>query len=58
VQTDPENAADANKRSALSAIALEMSSMDEDENVEDSAEVKFEIPAVRAIVDFNVILFD
>ena len=41
MQTDPENAADVNKRSALSAIALEMASMDQDENVEDFAEVKF-----------------
>ena len=41
MQTDPKNAAHAKNRSVLSAIALEMASMDQDENVEDSAEVKF-----------------
>ena len=48
MQTDPENAADASKRSALSAIALEMASMDQDEIVEDSAEVKFQLSAVSS----------
>jgi hypothetical protein len=54
VQTDPENAVDANKRSALSAIALEMASMDEDDSLEDSAEVKFEV--FRVGVELNLIV--
>ena len=41
MQTDPKNATNAKNRSVLSAIALEMASMDQDENVEDFAEVKF-----------------
>jgi hypothetical protein len=41
--SDPESAADAVNRSALSAIAFELASMDEVENLEDSAEVKFEL---------------
>ena len=53
VQTDPENAADANNRSALSAIAIEMASMDEDDSLED-AEVKFEL----FVPTLNWILFD
>jgi hypothetical protein len=52
VQTDPENAVDANKRSALSAIALETASMDEDESLED-VEVKFEL--IRFDVELNFI---
>ena len=51
MQTDPENAADASKRSALSAIALEMASMDQDDSLEDSAEVKVEL--FRVGVELN-----
>jgi hypothetical protein len=58
MQTDQESAADADNRSALSAIALEMASMGEGENLEDSAEVKFELPAVsrycRFLIEFDL----
>ena len=53
MQTDPESAADVNNRSAH-GHRLRNASMDQDENVEDSAEVKITLQSLNSKIPLTL----